>query len=93
MATTRRRTPWWVVGVTALLAIASYPLLVEAQVYVQSGRYLPGVTTRYGMSMIPWALGCLAIAAHRRGARRLTLATTAAGLTVMVLAICFGWAS
>ena len=93
MATTRRRTPWWVIGLISLVAIASYPFLVEAQVYVQSGRYLPGVTTRYGMSMIPWALACVALAAQRRRALRLTVATISAGLVVMALAVCFGWAS
>lgn len=92
MATTGRRTPWWVVGLTTLIAMVGYPFLVEAQVYVQSRHYLPGVTTRYGMSMIPWALGCLALVAHRRRALRLTVATTSAGLIVMLLAIGFGWA-
>lgn len=82
-----RPTPAWLVGLGTLAGMALFPLAVEVQVYVSSGHYFPVIVPRYGMSLIPWAFGCLALAASYRRERLGTAAVTAIGGVAMVATV------
>jgi hypothetical protein len=79
------RTPQWAVGLTLLGGILLYPLLVELQVWVESSMYFPVVSPRYGMTLIPLALACLAFVAYRRRLRSATIFLTGFGLLATFL--------
>ena len=66
----------------ALLGMISYPVIVELQVYMNSGTYFPQGDGRYGMSIIPLLIACLAMAAQRLGMRRSMLTGIGAGAAV-----------
>jgi hypothetical protein len=70
----------------------SYPFLVEVQVFIINGTYFPGVNSRYGMSIIPLLIACLAMTAQRKGLHRWMLTGVAVGLAV-TLASATGLAS
>jgi hypothetical protein len=79
-----RRSAGWLVGALTLGGLLAYPLVVELQAYLADRRYFEGVTTRYGMSYVPWVLGCLALVAWHRKALRLGVALTAVGAAAML---------
>jgi hypothetical protein len=79
------RSPGWVIALTTLGGILAYPIIVELQVLVESDLYFPNVTPRYGMTLLPFAIACLAFVAHRRGWLRTTWLVTGLGLVVMLL--------
>jgi hypothetical protein len=81
----------WLAG-AALLGMISYPFLVEVQVFIINGTYFPGVNSRYGMSIIPLLIACLAMTAQRKGLHRWMLTGVAVGLAV-TLASATGLAS
>ncbi len=70
------------IGWALLIGVISYPLFVELQTFLTSGGqlYFPAVPTRYGMSLIPLALLCLALVAESRRFRALPWLVMAFGL-------------
>jgi hypothetical protein len=85
------RSPRWVVGAITLGGLLAFPLVSEAQVYLQNDQYLPTVAGRYGLSFVPWAFACLALVAADRRLVRTAAATVAAGAAVMLLAVSGVW--
>jgi hypothetical protein len=83
----RTRTPQWIVGATALLGVAVYPLIVELQVYIESGDYFPSVVSRYGISLVPLLLIAAGLAASYRRWLRPVLAIGAFGILLTLLAV------
>jgi len=81
--TQKREVVRWLAPV-ALLGMISYPIIVELQVYTSQGRYFPGVVSRYGMSIIPLLIACLAMTAQRRGLHRWMLTGVGVGVAVTV---------
>jgi Dolichyl-phosphate-mannose-protein mannosyltransferase len=92
LVTFSRRSPEWSLGLATLGGMLAYPLLVELQVYVDAGDYFPVVTPRYGMTLIPLALGCLAVVANKLRLVRISAAYAIAGTLVMLLAATGVWA-
>jgi hypothetical protein len=84
-AGTAERAAGWCLMLGCLLM----PLVVQVQAYLSTGgtRYFPHVTTRYGISLIPLAVLCLALAVNARRIRLLTWLTPAAGITAMAIGI------
>lgn len=82
-----RRSVGWLVGAITLAGLALYPLVVELQVYVGSHAYFPAVNSRYGMSLEPWALACIALVAWKRNALRLAVAGVLAGAVAMLASV------
>jgi hypothetical protein len=60
LALFRRPSPEWIAAATLVLGSLMYPLIVQAQEYLD-GDYFPGITNRYGMTLIPLAVGVLAL--------------------------------
>jgi hypothetical protein len=64
------------------MGMISYPVIVELQVYMNSGTYFPQVAGRYGMSIIPLLIACLAMDAQRLGMRRSIVTGIGAAVTL-----------
>ena len=90
VASFRARTPEWVLGLATIGGLLAYPLIVELQVYFEDGDYFPAIVPRYGMSLVPMSLACLALVASRLRVRRTFLSFVAIGVVVMLLAVT-GW--
>jgi hypothetical protein len=82
LGVTRKREVERALAGAALLGMISYPIIVELQVYLGSDTYFPHVVSRYGMSIIPLLIACLAMAAQRLGMARSTLTGVGAGAAV-----------
>ncbi len=82
LAVTQKREVERRLAGAALLGMIIYPLIVELQVNMNSGTYFPHVYGRYGMSIIPLLIACLAMAAQRLGMRRSMLTGIGAGAAV-----------
>jgi 4-amino-4-deoxy-L-arabinose transferase-like glycosyltransferase len=87
LAVTRRRQPESRLASAALLGMISYPIIVELQVYTTDGTYFPQVNGRYGMSIIPLLIACLAMTAHRLGVQRSMLTGVGAGALLTVTSV------
>jgi hypothetical protein len=87
----RPRTPEWALGVATLGGMLAYPMIVEMQVLVSLHEYFPVVTPRYGMSLIPFALACLAVVTNTLRLRRTAVAYAGIGTLVMLLAATGVW--
>jgi hypothetical protein len=85
----RKGTPQRAAGWALMIGCLLVPFVVQLQTYVSSdgSRYFPLVTTRYGMSLIPLAILCLALAVEARRIRLLTWLTPAAGIAAMAVGI------
>lgn len=88
----RRRTPEWALGLATFGGMLAFPLIVELQVYSQSHLYFAYVTPRYGMTLIPLAVACLAVVANKLRLVRTSAAYVGVGLLVMLLASTGVWA-
>jgi hypothetical protein len=82
-----KRSPVWILGLATIVGILGYPMIVQVQVYLQNHEYFPQVNTRYGLTFVPWAVACLAIAASRGRLLKTTAATVGVGAAVMLLAV------
>ncbi|HEX5492939.1 MAG TPA: hypothetical protein VFX70_00010 [Mycobacteriales bacterium] len=82
-----RRSTGWLVGAVTLAGLVAYPLVVEVQVYLSSHMYFPVVNSRYGISMEPWAIACLALVIWKRGGLRLAIGGILAGGAVMLASV------
>ncbi len=60
LALFRRGSPEWFAGATLVLGTLMYPLIVQVQAYVD-GDFFPGITNRYGTTLIPLAVGVLTL--------------------------------
>jgi hypothetical protein len=83
----RRPSPQWLLALGALLGMLLYPLIIEVQIYVGSGDYFPALPVRYGMSLVPWAVGALVLAASQRRIRGAVLAVAAFGGFAMLASV------
>lgn len=83
-----RRSVYWTAGAVTLGGLLALPLVVEVQVYLNDRMYFPGVNSRYGLSLIPGALACLALVAWKRGALRLAVAGTLVGGLAALVTVC-----
>jgi hypothetical protein len=90
MASFRARAPQWVLGLATIGGILAYPLIVELQVYFEDREYFPAIVPRYGLSLIPMSLACLAVVASRLRMWRTFVLFVAIGVVVMLLAVT-GW--
>jgi len=90
LAVTRKREVERQLAGAALLGMISYPLIVELEVYLSHGTYFPYVISRYGMSMIPLLIACLAMVAQRLGLHRTMMTGVGVG-AVVTLASAVGW--
>jgi hypothetical protein len=82
-----RRSVGWAVGAVTLAGLVLYPLVVELQIFVTNHAYFPAVNSRYGMSMEPWALACVALVAWKRGTLRVVVVGVVAGAAAMLAAV------
>jgi hypothetical protein len=87
LAAFARRSAGWLVGAVTLGGLLVYPVLVQLQSAVGDHRHFVTISSRYGMSLVPWAIGCLALVAWRRGALRLGLFAAAVGGATMLGAV------
>jgi hypothetical protein len=87
----RARTPEWALGVATFGGLLAYPLIVEMQVLVSSHQYFPVVTSRYGITLVPFALACLAVVANRLRLQRTAVAYVGIGTLIMLLAATGVW--
>lgn len=87
LVTWPRRSACRTVGMVAFAGLASYPLVVEAQIYLSSRTYFPGLNSRYGLSLVPFVFACVAVIAWRRGAIRMLVATATVGGIAMIVAV------
>ncbi|WP_062377587.1 glycosyltransferase family 39 protein [Demequina pelophila] len=80
----RRSLGWLVLAGTAL-----FPTIVQIQAYFNTAvpQYFPHVTGRYGLALIPAAVACIVVAAHKAGYRRLVYVLSAGGLVVLAVVI------
>lgn len=80
-----RKSPGWMLVIGSLL----YPLAVQIQTYTANAvpQYFPVVTNRYGLSLIPVAVGCIVLAGTHAGYRWFVMLLTASGLGVLALTI------
>ncbi len=81
LALFRRRSPEWIAAATLVLGSLMYPLIVQVQAYLD-GDYFPGITTRYGTTLIPLAVGLMTLIVASKNLRitsgvMLVLGTTA----------------
>lgn len=83
----RARTWQWLVGLTALLGVLAYPLVVEVQIHLdQHGRYFPSVVARYGIAFVPFLLAAMALAVDKRHLRKVSLGFVGIGAITMIFA-------
>ncbi|WP_062464815.1 ArnT family glycosyltransferase [Demequina soli] len=84
-----RRTLGWMVLAGTIL----YPTIVQVQAYFNTvvPQYFPNVTGRYGLALIPGAVACIVVAAHKAGYRWLVYALSVLGLVVLGVVIVNGW--
>ncbi|HET8591409.1 MAG TPA: hypothetical protein VFM01_17375, partial [Nakamurella sp.] len=85
----RKSTPQRAAGWTLMIGCLLVPLVVQLQTYLSSDgmEYFRNVSTRYGMSLIPLALLCLALAVDARRIRVLTWLVPAAGIAAVALGV------
>jgi hypothetical protein len=88
----RAKTPEWALGVATFCGLLAYPLIVEIQVIISSNQYFPTITPRYGMSLVPFALACLAVVTNKLGLRRTTAVYAGTGALLVLLASAGVWA-
>jgi hypothetical protein len=88
----RAKSAEWALGVATFFGLLAYPLIVEVQVLIASDQYFPTITPRYGMSLIPFALACLAVVANKLRLRRTIIAYAGVGALIMLLASTGVWA-
>lgn len=67
---TKRGSTARILAVIALALEFAYPHVVEIVTIVSSDRYLPVISKRYGLSILPLLIGCLIVLAERRNARK-----------------------
>jgi hypothetical protein len=77
----------WFLGAATLGALAGYPVLAELQIYLNDGDYFPTLAARYGLSLLPWALCCVAVVVTARTMRWAPLAALAIGVGTMTAAV------
>lgn len=84
-----RRSLGWMM----LAGAAIYPTIVQIQAYLNTAvpQYFPSVTGRYGLALIPGAVACIVIAAHKARFRRLVYLLAVAGLVILGVVIVNGW--
>lgn len=58
IAVYHRGTPQWIAAGTLLIGVLTYPLVVQVQTSFD-GAYFPGVPNRYGLALLPLAVGVL----------------------------------
>lgn len=85
LALFRRGRPAWVASGLLLIGIVEYPLFVQLQSYL-AGVYFPGMNDRYGMSLIPLAVGVLALIVERRNLRKTSAVVLALGSVAVLTA-------
>ena len=86
LAVTQKREVERRLAGATLFGMVSYPIIVELQVYINGRNYFPSVPSRYGMSIIPLLIACLALAAHRLGMQRSMLTGVGVGAGVTLAA-------
>lgn len=86
LVTFDRGEPELAVGATLLAGCLLYPLLVQLQVYLSGGQYFPNVSSRYGLSLVPTGLACLALVVQRRRLGLAAAAVVAVGALVLTSA-------
>lgn len=83
----RARTWQWLVGLTALIGVLAYPLVVEVQIYLEEHHhYFPNVVVRYGITFVPFLLAAIALAADQRRLRKVSLGFVGIGAIAMIFA-------
>jgi hypothetical protein len=87
LAVHRAWTPRFMVAAGAVLGVLSYPLVVEAQIYITTGRYFPGVVPRYGMAILPFLMATTALAVDDRRLFKPLAAFTAACVGIALFTV------
>lgn len=87
MVTWSRRTIGWLLGLVTLVALVAYPEIVQLQVYLTDRSYFRGVNSRYGISIEPLALACLALVAWKRQCLRLAITGLGVGAAAVVASL------
>lgn len=82
-----RQTPSRIVGAATLGGLAAYPLIVELQIYLSSRLYFSALNPRYGLSLVPCVIACIALVAWRRDAFRTMVATLCVGVVAVFTAV------
>lgn len=84
-----RRSLGWMM----LAGAALYPTIVQIQAYLNTAvpQYFPQVTGRYGLALIPGAVACMVVAAHKARFRRLIYVLVAVGYVILGIVIVNGW--
>ncbi|HEX5493562.1 MAG TPA: hypothetical protein VFX70_03180, partial [Mycobacteriales bacterium] len=82
-----RRSAFWMSGAVTLGGLVAYPLVVEAQIYLDSRLYFPALSPRYGLSLVPCVLACVVLVAWKRGARRTLLVATGVGCVAILATV------
>ncbi|WNM26082.1 hypothetical protein RN607_07685 [Demequina capsici] len=78
-----KKSPGWLLLIGAVI----YPVAVQVQTYLANTvpQYFPHVTGRYGLSLIPIAIGCIAMASAHAGYRRFVGLLIVAGWIVLAV--------
>lgn len=84
-----RTDPWWLIGAATMTGVLVYPTVVQLQVFANSGGtdFFPVVIARYGISLLPLVVACLAAVAARRRLAVPLWAIAGVGWAVMMLAV------
>lgn len=85
LALFRRRSPEWIAAATLVLGSLMYPLIVQVQAYLD-GEYFPGITNRYGTTLIPLAVGVLTLVVAAKNLRITSGVMLALGTTAVLTA-------
>jgi len=85
LALFRRRSPEWIAAATLVLGSLMYPLIVQLQALL-NGDYFPEITTRYGTTLIPLAVGLLTFIVAAKNLRITSGAILALGTIAIVTA-------
>jgi hypothetical protein len=86
-ATHERWSPRFVLAGVTTLGVLTFPLAVEIQIYVSSGKYFPVMIPRYGMSLIPLFLAGMALAAEDRRLKKSFAAFIACCLAIALFTV------
>ena len=77
--------PWSVrftVVLTAIVGVLTYPLVAQVQAYISDGVYFQAVVSRYGITMIPFLVAAIVLAADDKRLVKSMMALTGAGLLI-----------
>lgn len=87
LALSRKWSPRWILAAATTVGVLAYPLVVEIQVYVSSGKYFPLVIPRYGISFIPALIACIMLAADEKRMTKTGVAFGAAWFLIVLLTV------